>query len=153
MASCSLELVSFNARGLGNEKKRKKVFNILKKQTSMDSVIFLQECRSTKEAERLWEYQWKNKIFYSHEKSNARGVCTLLRPGLEYKEDTRLIWGGDWNCILDKSLDAMGESPSLKKESVKLIQNLMNDFDLVDVWRLRNPTYKNFRGGAQNQLQ
>ena len=78
MASCSLELVPFNARGLGNEKKRKKVFNILKKQTSMNSVIFLQECHSTKEDERLWEYQWKNKIFYSHGKSNARGVCTLL---------------------------------------------------------------------------
>ena len=58
--------------------------------------------------------------------------------------DTRLIWGGDWNCILDKSLDAMGGSPSLKKESVKVIQNLMNDFSLVDVWRLRNPTYKKF---------
>ena len=85
MASSSLEQVSFNARGLGNEKKREKVFNILKKQTSMNSVIFLQECHSTKEVERLWEYQWKNKIFYSHGKSNARGVCTLLRLGLEYK--------------------------------------------------------------------
>ena len=59
-------------------------------------------------------------------------------------EDTRLIWGGDWNCILGKSLDAIGGSPSLKKESIKLIQNLMNDFDLVDVWRLHNPTYKKF---------
>ena len=78
MTSCSLELVFFNARGLGNEKKRKEVFNILKKQTSMNSVIFLQECHSTKEVERLWEYQWKNKIFYSHGKSNSRGVCMLL---------------------------------------------------------------------------
>ena len=34
--------------------------------------------------------------------------------------DTRLIWGGDWNCILNKSLDAMGRAPSLRKESVKL---------------------------------
>ena len=51
--------------------------------------------------------------------------------------DSRLIWGGNWNCILDKSLDAMGgggESTSLKKESVKLKQNLMNDFNLVDAW-------------------
>ena len=37
-----------------------------------------------------------------------------------------------------------GGSPSLKKESVKLIKNLINDYDLVDVWRLRNPTYKKF---------
>ena len=63
---------------------------------------------------------------------------------LSVDEDTRLIWRGDWNCIHDKSLDAIGESPSLKKESVKLIQNLTNGFDLVDVWRLRNPTYKKF---------
>ena len=38
----------------------------------------------------------------------------------------------------------MGGSPSLKKESVKLIKNVMNDFNLVDVWRLRNPTCKKF---------
>ena len=54
-ASCSSELVSFNGQGLGNEKKRKKVFNILKKQTSMNSAIFLKECHSIKEVERLWE--------------------------------------------------------------------------------------------------
>ena len=131
----------------------------------------------------------ENKIFYSNGKPNARGVCMLLRPGLEYKlispeikhrlgrylilhleiqdlpyvlvnyhapndeqgqlcalneisdklktlsmdVDIRLSWGGDWNCILDKSLDAMEGSPSLKKESIKLIQNLMNDFNLVDI--------------------
>ena len=82
MASSSLELVSFNARGLGNEKKRKKYSIFLKKQTSMNSVIFLQECHSTKEVERLWEYQWKNKIFYSHGKFNARGVVRYFNLGL-----------------------------------------------------------------------
>ena len=142
----------------------------------------------------------KMRFFYSHGKFNARGVCTLLRPGLKCKliapeikdrlgrylilhmeiqvlpyvlvnyhaandeqdqlctlnkildklktltvdVDTRFIWGRDWNSILDKSLDAMGGSPSSKKGSVKLIQNLMNDFNLADVWRLRNPTYKKF---------
>ena len=85
-----------------------------------------------------------------HAPNDEQGqLCTLNEISdklktLSVDEDTRLIWGGDWNCILDKSLDAMGGSPSLKKESVKLIQNLMNDFDLVDVWRLRNLTYKKF---------
>ena len=144
----------------------------------MNSVIFLQEFHSTKEVERLWEYQWKNKIFFSHGKSNARGVCTLLRPRLEYKlispeikdrlgrylilhmeiqdlpyvlvnyhapnneqgqrctlneisdklktlgvdEDTRLIWGGDWNCILGKSLDAMGGITLLKRNQLNLYE-------------------------------
>ena len=65
MAKCNLEIVSFNARGLGSERKRKKVFSILKKQTSLNMVIFLQETHSTKEVEKLWEYQWRKKIFYS----------------------------------------------------------------------------------------
>ena len=76
-------------------------------------------------------------------------LCTLNEVSDKLKTltvdvDTKLIWREDWNCILDTSLDAMGGSPSLKMELVKLIQNLMNDFNLVDVWRLRNPTFKKF---------
>ena len=85
-----------------------------------------------------------------HAPNDEQGqLCTLNEisdklKALSVDVDTRLIWGGDWNCILDKSLDAMGGSPSFKKESVKLIQNLMNDFNLAGVWRLRIPTYKKF---------
>ena len=48
----------------------------------MDSVIFLHECHSTKEVERLWEDQWKNKIFYSNGKSDARGSVLYFDLGL-----------------------------------------------------------------------
>ena len=69
-----------------------------------------------------------------HAPNDRQGqLCTLNEISDKLKTltvdvDTRLIWGGDRSCILDKSLDAMGRAPSLKKESVKLIQNLMNDF-------------------------
>ena len=85
-----------------------------------------------------------------HAPNDKQGqLCTLNEVSDKLKTidcdaDTRLIWRGDWNCILNKSLDAMGGASSLKKESVKLIQNLMNDFNLVDVWRLHNPTYNKF---------
>ena len=85
MAKCNLEIVSFNAYGLCSERKRKKVFNILKKQTSLNTVIFSQDTHSTKEVEKLWEYQWRYKIFYSHGISNSRGVCIALRARLDYK--------------------------------------------------------------------
>ena len=85
MAKCKLETVSFNARGLGSEWKRRKVFNILNKQTFLNTVIFLQETHSTEEVEKLWEYQWRQKIFYSHGTSNSRGVCIALRAGLDSK--------------------------------------------------------------------
>ena len=85
-----------------------------------------------------------------HAPNDEQGqLCTLNEiidqlKTLTVDVDTRFIWGGDCNCILDKSLDAMGGSPSLKKESLKLIHNLMNNFNLVDVWLLRTPTYKKF---------
>ena len=40
------DLVSFNARGLGCDKKRKKGFTMLKKQTSNNAVFFVQEIHS-----------------------------------------------------------------------------------------------------------
>ena len=45
----------------------------------------MQETHSTKEVEKLWEYQCRQKIFYSHVTSNSRGVCIALRTGLDYK--------------------------------------------------------------------
>ena len=46
--------VSFNARGLGCDKKRKKVFTMLKKQTSNNAVYFIQESHSERDVEKLW---------------------------------------------------------------------------------------------------
>ena len=45
----------------------------------------MQETHGTKEVEKLWEYQWRHKISYSHGTSNSRGVCIALRAGLDYK--------------------------------------------------------------------
>ena len=85
MAKFNLEIVSLNAHGLGSERKRKKVFNILKKtDTSKHGHIF-QESHSTKEVGKLWEYQWRKKIFYSHGTSNSRRVCIALRAGVYHK--------------------------------------------------------------------
>ena len=57
---------------------------------------------------------------------------------------TSYIWRGDWNCVLNRSLDALGGVSSLKKESVGQIKALMTDFDLTDIWRVRNLTNKKF---------
>ena len=46
--------------------------------------------------------------------------------------------------ILDRSLDALGGSPTLKFNSLKEIQSLMIDYELLDIWRDRNPTLRQF---------
>ena len=50
--------------------------------------------------------------------------------------------GGDWNCILDKSLDSMGGNIKLKKNTIKEIEKLNSDFDLLDIGREKNPSFR-----------
>ena len=46
--------------------------------------------------------------------------------------------------IFDRSLDALGGSPTLKFNSLKEIQLLMIDYELLNIWRARNPTLHQF---------
>lgn len=64
-------------------------------------------------------------------------------------KEHRIIVGGDFNVTLDSDLDCSGGKP-FKKESVKKIQDLCLDFDLVDIWRIRNPECKRFTWRQKN---
>ena len=67
-----LEVVSYNVNGLGNDWKRRMIFNYMKKHTSSKSVVFLQETHSTQKVEKLFEYQWRGKMPFSHGTSNSK---------------------------------------------------------------------------------
>ena len=45
------EVISYNVRGLADDRKRKKIMNYLKKQPSGNSVIFMQETHSTSKSQ------------------------------------------------------------------------------------------------------
>ena len=64
-------------------------------------------------------------------------------------KEHRIIVGGDFNVTLDSDLDCSG-GKSFKKESVKKIQDLCLDLDLVDIWRIRNPECKRFTWRQKN---
>ena len=59
--------------------------------------------------------------------------------------------GGDFNVTLESDLDCSGGNPA-QKASVKSIQDLCLDFDLVDVWRIRNPTTRRFTWRQRNSF-
>ena len=67
------------------------------------------------------------------------------------KEQKKIVIGGDFNIGLDSDLDCSGGNPS-KKDSVKNIQDLCLDYDLVDIWRIRNPETKRFTWRQKNPL-
>ena len=54
------DLITYNVRGLRDLKKRRKLFNYLKKHSSKQGFIFLQETHSTKEVEKFWKAQWSD---------------------------------------------------------------------------------------------
>ena len=58
-------------------------------------------------------------------------------------KELKIILGGDFNVTLDSDLGCSGGRP-FTKDSVKNIQNLCFDFDLVDIWRIRNPERRRF---------
>ena len=66
--------------------------------------------------------------------------CHLYDMEIDYS--VHLVLGGDWNVIFDKTLDFMGGSSSLKYSSLKRLQSIMIHFNLVDIWRVRNPRFR-----------
>ena len=53
-------------------------------------------------------------------------------------EDTKYIWGGDFNTILNTHLDADGGSPAIKIKSAAKLLSMMSDNDLCDIFHIRN---------------
>ena len=52
---------------------------------------------------------------------------------------TLTIVGGDFNVILDEVLDRRGGNKK-RKESAKYVEELCVEHDLIDIWRIRNPS-------------
>ena len=71
-----LLLNSFNCRGLGEGRKRREVFQWLKKYHP--GIVLLQETHSTVVSEKRWEQEWGGEIYFCHGTSNARGVAILF---------------------------------------------------------------------------
>ena len=58
-------------------------------------------------------------------------------------KELKIILGGAFNVTFDSDLDCSGGRP-FTKDSIKNVQNLCFDFDLVDIWRIRNPARRRF---------
>ena len=138
-------------------------------------------------------------VFFSHGKSDDRGVLIAFREGIKYKvtekhidtegryvllnlllnnspvvlincyapnqeaeqfkvldrlthifdqldkaEDNTFIWGRDFNMIFDIDLDADKGSPKLYIKSVSKRLSVMSEFDICDIYRIRNPDSRRF---------
>lgn len=53
--------------------------------------------------------------------------------------DTNIILGGDFNCIIDVSVDKLSQKTPVNSKSSEALKNIMHNLNLIDIWRLRNP--------------
>lgn len=81
MTDHSLNLLSLNARGLSNFRKRRTIFTWCRKRNS--DIIFLQETHSTLSTQLKWKNEWGAELICSHGSSNSRGVAILIKKGLD----------------------------------------------------------------------
>ena len=58
-------------------------------------------------------------------------------------QNQRIIIGGDFNVVNDPDLDCSGGVPKVK-ESSKILDDICLNYDLIDIWRIRNPESKLF---------
>ena len=70
---------------------------------------------------------------------------------LDVDVNTYIIWGGDFNCHLDKE-DADGGACSLKIKSINIINTINEDLELTEIWRVRNPNVKRFTWRIKSPL-
>ena len=82
----SINIFSFNARGLANRTKRVAIFLWLKAKGR--GIFFLQECHCTINQENLWKQDWDGEILFSHGESNSRGVAILISKNVDVTVDS-----------------------------------------------------------------
>ena len=89
--------------------------------------------------------------------NKTKEQCTFFQliqselDNLNIEADGNIIIGGDFNVILNPELDGLGGKPKLK-ESVKTIDEMRLSFDLIDIWRVRNPDVKHFSWRQKNPV-
>ena len=67
---------------------------------------------------------------------------TNLLENFDFTKNKPIIFAGDFNLFLDRSLDAKGGNPCLKKQSLSKLLHIKEKLDLCDIWQIRNPKAK-----------
>lgn len=186
-----IRFCTFNARGLGDFVKRKKLYTLLKHKKI--DVAFIQETHAKENEMNLWQSQWGGNIAYANGTSSSKGVliltgrdsqvklgpsivdlngrfiiveveindikillCNVYAPNvdtpnffveiatkLEKFENSNIIWGGDFNFVIDNSLDRKFSFHN-NDRARDVFLAYAEDKELCDVWRVLNPDKKQY---------
>ena len=77
-------------------------------------------------------------------------IAKELKSWLTFSDFSPVV-GGDFNVIFDQDLDGSG-GVKKTKESVKILDDICLEQNLIDIWRVRNPTEKRFTWRQKNPI-
>ena len=75
----AFRLVTANVRGMGNQTKRKAIFEYYRKNADM---LIIQETHSEENMEKIWSSEWGGDAIYNHGTSAARGIAVFMPKGM-----------------------------------------------------------------------
>ena len=81
MSDKSIKIIGLNVRGLGNERKRKEVFNYIRQWKA--DIACLQETHFTQAELKLVKMQWRGNIYSNSGSSQTAGVAILINPDVD----------------------------------------------------------------------
>ena len=69
---------------------------------------------------------------------------------LDIPPGCNFICVGDWNLIFDTRMYSFGENSKLERKSIYQLKSIMSSYNLIDIWRRRNPTLRQFTWRRKN---
>uniref|UniRef100_UPI001F5FC06A hypothetical protein n=1 Tax=Candidatus Ichthyocystis sparus TaxID=1561004 RepID=UPI001F5FC06A len=87
----------------------------------------------------LYSEQWTILNVYAAPDINASIFTTMTDLLLKYS-CSFMILGGDWNCVLDNTLDRNPDLQITKRNPrQRALHQMLDEVDVVDIWRIMHP--------------
>ena len=67
-----------------------------------------------------------------------------LMKNINFFEKNRIVSAGALNAFFDSKLETKGGKPSLKQKSVAKLLELKEEYDLCDIWKIKDSTKKSY---------
>ena len=78
-------------------------------------------------------------------------LLTMMKT-IDINENTNILLAGDFNVFFNTNLECCGGNPSFKQKYVEKLIEIIQTFNLCDIWRIRNPKTKRFTFRQQHCL-
>ena len=69
---------------------------------------------------------------------------TNLSENFDLTKNKSIIFAGDFNLVLDRSLETKGGNPCLKNQFLSKLFHIKEKLNLCDIWQIRNPKVKQY---------